>query len=124
MEKREGDSAAAFLRYARHGLHRRRLSPLHMADHVRGCLGTGPEAERMMAVYDTLRLLRCLGAEEAIAAVEAVYFADAGRRLRRNDVTLRVRRFAAEHYWDDRSVYRRLAQVKRLFARILNDGKE
>lgn len=72
----------------------------------------------MLAVYDTLRLLTYMNKREELRAIYEVYFTSRGRRLRRNDVSLRVRRFAVENYYDDRTVYRRLARVKRLFLAV------
>ena len=73
----------------------------------------------MLAVYDTLRLLTYEGRREELRAVRAVYFARAGRCLRRNDISLRVQRFAIENYMDARTVYRRLARVKSLYFAVL-----
>ena len=122
MEKREDDCAAAFLRYARYGFDRRNLSIFDMADCIRGCVADAGEAKVMMAVYDTIRLLAFMGRREELLAVKAVYFGRHGRRLRRNDVSLRVRRFAVENYCDDRTVYRRLAKAKRLLLDLLAES--
>ena len=73
----------------------------------------------MLAVYDTLRLLVCEGRGEELRALQAVYFTRAGRRLRRNDISLRVQRFATENYMDTRTVYRRPARVKSLYFAVL-----
>lgn len=120
MGKRESDRAvAAFLRYARYGFDRRQLCGFDMIDCIRGSTATTAEAREMLAVYDTLRLLTYMGKREELRVVREVYFARQGRRLRRNDISLRIRRFAAENYFDDRTVYRRLAQVKKLFLSIV-----
>ncbi len=114
-------ATAAFLRYARHGFHKRSLSDFDMIDCIRGSTASREEARDMLAVYDTLRMLRYMGKRETLRAVYEVYFVRQGRRLRKNDISLRVRRFAAENFWDDRTVYRRLSAVKRLFLTILAD---
>ena len=119
MIKREADRAVtAFLRYARYGFDRRGLSGFDMIDCIRGSTAGEDEAREMLAVYDTLRLLSYMNKREELRAVHEVYFPRHGRRLRRNDISLRIRRFAAENFYDDRTVYRRLAQVKKLFLAV------
>ena len=112
-------AVAAFMKYARYGFHKRALSGFDMIDCIRGCTTGREEADEMLAVYDTLRLLSYMNKQQELRAVREVYFARQGRRLRKNDVSLRVRRFAAEEFFDDRTVYRRLAAVKRLFLSVL-----
>ena len=119
MRKKQEDRAvAAFTRYARYGFHRRPLTGFAMMDCIRGSTACEEEAREMLAVYDTLRLLTYMNKREELRAIYEVYFTSRGRRLRRNDVSLRVRRFAVENYYDDRTVYRRLARVKRLFLAV------
>ena len=119
-KERECDAAASFLRYARYGFARREGEGFAMYDSIRGSVSGEREAAAMLAVCDTLRLLRFLGREETVAAVRAVYFVRHGRTPKRNEISLRVRRFAAEHYLDDRTVYRRLADAKRLFLQLID----
>lgn len=116
---RHEDVAASFMRYARYGFARREGAGFAVYDSIRGSVKGEREAAAMLAVCDTLRLLRFLGREETVAAVEAVYFVRHGRTPRRNEISMRVRRFAAEHFLDDRTVYRRLADAKRLFLQLL-----
>ena len=122
MEKKRRDTRAmeAFLRYARYGFARREEDVFAIYDAICGCCGRGAEARRMLAVCETLRFLRTLGRTDAERAVRAVYFFGRGRRLRRNEISLRVRRFADEYYLDDRTVYRHLADAKRLFLQLLD----
>lgn len=110
--------ARAFGRYARYGFDRRELENFEMMACIRGSTANIHEAREMLAVYDTLRLLKYMKKTEVLQAVHSVYFQRRGRRLHRNDISLRVRKFAAENYYDDRTVYRRLAEAKRLFLSI------
>ena len=77
----------------------------------------------MLAVADTLRLLRYMGRHETVDALRSVYFAGRGRRLRRNEVSHRVRRFAAEHYLDERTVYRRLSHAIDVYRMMSADAE-
>ena len=118
--RKNGDVAAkAFLRYAAYGFDRLERDAFDMLDSIRGCTANREEAGRMLAVYDTLRLLDYEGRREELLALREVYFRGAGRRLRRNDITWRVQRFATDHFMDARTVYRRLARVKRLYFTVL-----
>lgn len=117
--QRTDTAVRSFFRYAAYGFDRRERDPFDMVDSIRGTTADRGEALRMLAVYDTLRLLTYEGRREELRAVRAVYFARAGRCLRRNDISLRVQRFAIENYMDARTVYRRLARVKSLYFAVL-----
>lgn len=51
-----------------------------------------------------------------VSAVKAVYFIDAGLPLRKNTVSLRVRKYALLEHTDERSVYRDLKAARNKFA--------
>ncbi|MBQ9079852.1 MAG: hypothetical protein IJY27_02160 [Clostridia bacterium] len=112
---RVSDAAVAFRRYALLGLDRRCLTVYEAYDCIRGMCASEAMTLDMLAVYDTLRLLRASEKEECIAAIRRVYFLGAGRRPRRNDVTFRIRRLAYELHCDERTIYRHLKYVKRLY---------
>lgn len=114
-------AAAAFRKYARYGFDRRHLRPLDMYECIKGSTPSAESAGEMLAVYDTLRLLRFYGKEETVRAVRAVYFTYPGCRLKKNDLSLRVRRFAMENYCDERTVYRRLSEALRLWWALMED---
>lgn len=118
IKRREDPAARSFMRYARYGFEGAGLSGFALYDSIRGVCANGREAARMLAVCDTLRLLRFLGRTDVETAVRAIYFTYRGKAPRRNEITLRVRRFAVEHYLDDRTVYRYLAYAKRLFLQL------
>ena len=53
-------------------------------------------------------------------ALEAVYLADRGRTPRKNEISYRVRRFALAHSMDERTVWRRLDEAKKLYLDFVN----
>ena len=112
------DACTAFRRYALLGLHKRCLNAFEMYECIRGMCATRVSALDMLAVYDTLRLLRVSEREECIAAIYAVYFYEVGRRPRKNDITYRARRLAYESHCDERTVYRRLQYAKKLYETV------
>lgn len=126
MERKTGRDPAAgsFMRYARYGFHRGEETGAAKYERIRRCTSGEREAGEMLAVYDTLRLLRFLGRMDTADAVRAVYFARHGRRLRRRELGERVRRFAFERHWDERTVYRRLAEAKRLFLQLTSSPNQ
>ncbi len=115
------NASAAFRKYARYGFDRRQLSALDMYECIKGSASSVEQANEMLAVYDTLRLLAAYGKEETVRAVKAIYFAYPGCRLKKNDLSLRVRRFAMENYCDERTVYRRLAEAQRIWRALLEN---
>lgn len=76
---------------------------------------SGPQSRDFAAVENTLRFFSekkpCV-----VSAVKAVYFIDAGQPLRKNTVTLRVRKYALLEHTDERSVYRDLKAARNKFA--------
>lgn len=113
----------AFIKYARLGLDRRDLTSAELASRLHGSFSDMGVAE-LMTVYDTLRVLEALGKGESAEAVRAVYFRDRGRSPRKNDTTYAVLRFAAERHMDERTVWRRLNEARRLYSVLLNGQME
>lgn len=86
-----------------------------LCDRLRGACRNERSALRILAVHDTLRLLRASGNVDAADAVEAVYMVDGGRAPGKSVISSRVRRFAVSRNLDDRTVWRYIANAKRLY---------
>ena len=114
------EAAYAFRKYARLGLDRRRLKPFEAYAVIRGACRSEDEALKLLAVYDTVRLL-ALTAPESLMALRAVYFFDKGRTPQRNQIGHRVLRFADENHCDERTVYRRLRQAKEMYYHLTEE---
>lgn len=108
-------AAKAFRRYAMYGFHKRRMKVFEAYASIRGIMADEARALDMLTVFDTLRLLSATGERECIAAVRDVYFANRGRPMKKNELTLRVRRHAIENYCDERTVWRRLLRARELY---------
>ena len=106
---------SAFRKYSRLGLENKYLSPFDAYDRIRGVCKTKSEALDLLAVYDTIRLLRISRKTEVINAVYAVYFCSLGRKPRKNEISDRVLRHAMENYCDERTVYRQLEYARRVY---------
>ena len=111
----------AFLKYARLGLNKRNLSAVGAAAYIGGCSSSPAEAVRLLAVYDTLRVLRAEGRGECADAISFVYFSKKGKVLRKNDISLAVRRFAFMNHLDDRTVWRRIEQARKLYYSLVEE---
>ena len=90
---------------------------------MRGAVSSHSAALDMLAVYDTMRILCAFGEEDAAEAVREVYFASWGRLPSRSEIGMRVLRFSAERYCDERTVYRKLQMAKRLYETVRNGQK-
>ncbi len=106
-------AAQAFRSYARLSLCNCN-SDLQVLCRIRGICGDAAALD-MIAVFDTIRLLELDGDTLALRAIKDIYFATATKRLRAGEITLRVRRLAWEESCDDRTVYRRLEKVRRVW---------
>ncbi len=121
-EGRYTEAGRAFRRFAAFGFDRRSLEVFEVYEAIRGSCRDKEAALDMLAVYDTLRLLRATGQRDCADAVKAIYFTASGRRPRRNDITYRVRRHAYEQNFDERTVYRRLSAAKELYMQLRYGG--
>lgn len=106
---------ASFRKYSRLGLANEKLSPFDAYDRIRGVCKNKSEALDLLAVYDTMRLLRISNKTEVIKAVYAVYFGSLGKKPKKNEISDRVLRHATENYCDERTVYRQLEYAKKLY---------
>ena len=108
------EAAYVFRKYARLGLDKRSLKPFEVYEVICGVCASEGEAMKLLAVYDTVRLLS-LTAPETLEAVRDVYFFDRGRTPLKSQIGNRVLRFADENHCDERTVYRRLKQAKDMY---------
>ena len=108
----------AFRVYARLGLLRFKGDPFEFCAYVKRLCGNRSTALDMFAVYDTLRVLRAMGENEAIEAVSEIYFIFFGSNPNRNEISERVLRFSRSHYCDERTVYRKLKMIKDLYGAL------
>ena len=81
-------------------------------------------ASAMLAVRDTYRHLEISGKHECAEAAHQIYGGAPYLPFRSSEVTRRIRYFAAQNYMDDRTVYRRLTEVRKIYARMLSHYEE
>ena len=120
---RRREMLAAFRKYARLGLGKNRLATHLIYARLRGVSRTEAGARELLAVYDTVRLLR-LQRSPALAAAEALLLDPHATYRHRTDMTYAVRRYAQAHHYDERTVYRQLALVEDLYLRLLAAAEE
>ncbi len=119
MDRNERDEAiAAFRKFTRLGLSSLKLDTFDAYARIKGCSRSYEEAHVLLAVYDTFRLLRLTGNTETADAVRAVYCKGSGRKPKRNEISMRVLRYAYETHCDERTVYRRLGYAKKLYRQL------
>ena len=116
------NAVSAFRKYARYGYDKVGIDIFEMCEIALGATSERQQAAELVAVYQTLRALEYSGREETAEAVRAVYFSLPERPLKKNEVSLRVRRFASESYMDERTVYRHLKAAKELFSKFYGIG--
>ena len=105
--------------YQRLGLGSPLLDPFDVCDRIRGACRTRTAALELLALYHTVRTLRLLGKDEALAMFAEVYLTPFSRHPEKNEITRRVLRCAAAHHCDPRTVYRHLRTVRRMFEQYL-----
>ena len=107
--------ASAFRKYSKLGLNSYTLSPFDAYDRIGGVCPTKSAALDLLAVYDTMRLLKLSNKREVISAVTAVYFGISGIKPKKSEISERVLRHATENFCDERTVYRQLEYARRLY---------
>ena len=108
-------------KYARLGLASGSIDAIDTYERIKGCSRSRKEARELIAVYETVKYLRVCGKEDALDALYAVYFSLSGRGVRKSEISERVLRFAADRYCDERTVYRKLSYVVRVYERLLGE---
>ncbi len=77
-------------------------------------------ASSMLAVRDTYRHLEISGKSECAEAARAVYGGAPCIPIKASQISSRIRCFAAANFMDDRTVYRRLTEAKKIYDRMLS----
>ena len=106
---------SAFRKYTRLGLATQNLSLFEAYDRIRGACKTEEEALDLVAVYDTVRLLKISERADIIKALRAVYFYSSRPTAKKNEISMRVLRYAYENHCDERTVYRQLQYARRIY---------
>ena len=119
-EIRRDEAAHSFRKYARLGFDRCEMRPFEVYARMRGVSKNDGEAERLLAVYDMMRLL-AFSDPECAMAVRAVYLAERGKQPRKNQISERILRFASDNHLDERTVYRRLKKAKELYYNLISE---
>ena len=108
-------ASAAFAIYSALELHKK--SPLGFLS-VISRLGSST-AVSLLSVRDTYRHLEISNKKETAEAAKTVYGGVLRLPFKSSEITGRVRYFAAEHYMDDRTVYRRLSEARKIYEKTL-----
>lgn len=122
-DNKTAGAARAFRRYAMYGFHKRRMKVFEAYASIRGIMPDDTKALDMLTVFDTLRLLSASGQGECVRAVRDIYFANRGRPMKKNELTLRVRRHAIDNYCDERTVWRRLLRARELYTALRSNAE-
>ena len=77
------------------------------------------EAKELIAVYETVKFLEISGKGECLDALYGIYFALSSKAVRKSEVSERILRYASDNYCDERTVYRRLSYVVRVYEKYL-----
>ena len=110
----------AFVKYTRLGLASEKLSPFHAYRRIRGVSRSEEEAYDLLAVYDTVRILKLLNKRDELHTVKAIYLADRNILKKKNAISMRVLRHAYEINCDERTVYRQLEFARKLYSSLRN----
>ena len=122
MTEKNTNSVSAFRKYARYGYDNADFNIFEMCEAAKGATSNERDAAELVAVYLTLRTLEFTDRTETADLVKKVYFKYASRPLKKNEISLRVRRFATDSYMDERTVYRHLRIAKELFLNFCEIG--
>ena len=99
-------------------LSKNNLYPFDAYDRIRGVCKNKDEALDLLAVYDTLRILRISGKDDVIDAIYRIYFDMNGRKPKRNEISNKVLRYAYEQHYDLRTIYRRLEYARKVYSTL------
>lgn len=75
-------------------------------------------AKYMSAIHDTIKFFMILGDTECVEAVFFVYGELTGDKIKPNQITSAVKKFATENFRDERTVYRKIGDFFLVLKRI------
>jgi hypothetical protein len=116
------DVIRAFRRYTQLGLDQDRLPPYRKYERIRAVSKNDSEAASLLAVCDTLRILRLTHKKATLSAVRQVWMARPFALLGRQEISFRVRKSAFLLFCDDRTIYRYLHTAAELYRHILAEN--
>ena len=112
----------AFRRYTQLGLDKDRLPPYRKYERIRAVSQNDKEAASLLAVCDTLRILRLTQKRATLSAVRQVWMARPFAPLGKQEISFRVRKAALLLFCDDRTIYRYLHTAAELYRSILAEN--
>ena len=117
----------AFIYYARLIGARGSVSYSDMYRRIFGAFeGNRQLANDIWAAHETRLFLEITDERDTLKALNEIYlkpFARSPRRIAaKNEISLRVLRFAQDNHLDERTVYRRLSKARRLWSKIRQYG--
>ncbi len=107
-----------FRKFARLGLNNEHASPIRIYKKIEVLCPSRRSRLDMLALYDTMRLLKLNGEDEVVDAVSKVYFEGTTIRLTKQEKGARVLKLAFSNHCDERTVYRRLEKARALYQKI------
>lgn len=112
---------AAFRKYTRLGLASHNLTPFQAYKRIQGVSRNYNDACNLLAVYDTMRILKFLGKNDTLEAVKEIYFDEFKKQYGKNDFSRKIADFARDNFCDERTVYRHLAYARKLYLSLRGD---
>ena len=112
------DIIRTFRRFARIGFNDHNYNPIQTYKRIEMFCTSQRSKLDMLAVFDTLRLLRLSGEDEALLCVDRVYFSNPTQRLSRQEMARQIKKCSLELFCDERTVYRRLEAARELYAQV------
>lgn len=113
----------AFRNYSRLGLDSDELPPYLKYDRIRGVSRNEDDAASLLAVCDTLRILRLAGKRASLSAVRQVWMARCFSPIGKQEITMRVQKASFLLFCDERTVYRYLRNAADIYRAILEENE-
>ena len=110
--------------YMRLGLSNPSLSPFAVYDRIRGTAKSEREAVALLSFHETVQFLRRCGKQDALRMFCSVYLIPRTHgvvHLSKREVSMRVLRCAIAEHCDERTVYRKIRLVRRVYQMILEE---
>lgn len=112
----------AFRTYARLGLDSDDLPPYVKYTRIKGIARNEREAASLLAVCDTLRILRLSGKRSALSAVRQIWMTRCFYPIGKREISMRVRKASFLLFCDDRTVYRYLRTAADIYGEIMKES--
>ena len=121
---RRAELIRVYRKALRLGILSKNIDVIDIYKRIFGVSRTRKDAYELMALYDTVRYFENCEKRDILRAVAFVYCPGKARYYSRNEISMRVLRFADENHYDERTIWRMLSRAADKFFEFMGSYRK